>query len=104
MEIATTMVRFTVKADDMKNQSDKAVQICQPREEGNLSEWVPLRKIDWVKSDTHLEFNCVIMPKWVFMKGCLPMFIRGTVEFIYRINVTEEELFDASYELRNIIR
>lgn len=102
MEITTTMFRFSVKKTCMTNKSDKAIQICESEADNALNEWVPLKKIDWVEDKSFPEFFDVIMPKWVFMKGNLPKFIKGAIEFIYRIEIGTDNLFNASYELKNI--
>lgn len=103
MEIATTMVRFTVLAENMETKTDKAIQVRESNEEDAQYEWIPKKKIFWRQDKAMPKYNTCIMPKWAFLKGKLPQFVKGEIEFLHRDSVEGERLLEESYENRNIL-
>lgn len=90
MEITTTMVRFRFKKDKMEKQTDKAQLFLCGFKDNPTKVWVPLCKCE-ITEDEDKDYNVVIMPKWLYMKGDLPYY-SDAEEFVVTSEVTKQQL------------
>ena len=89
MEITTTMVRFPFYKGAMEKKTEKAQLFLCGETDAPVKIWVPLNKMEVKPLDD--EFNEVIMPKWIYMKGELPLYTNAE-EFIVKSEIAVEQL------------
>lgn len=86
MEITTTMVRFRCPKAMMDIKTPKA-QMFSFGEEQNQKVWVPENKIIVKPSNVSEDLNECVMPKWLYGKTMLPMYMQVDEEFFHTENV-----------------
>lgn len=88
MEISTTMVRFSYFKEAMEKKTEKAqLFLCGDRRNPEKV-WIPLNKLEIKDDEERPGYNEVVMPKWLFMKSCLP-FYTDPEEFIVTTEVKD---------------
>lgn len=91
MEITTTMVRFRYFKEAMEKKTSKAqLFLCGDRA-NPVKVWVPLSKCEIKEDEEDSNYNVVVMPKWLFLKGDLPYYT-DPEEFVVTSEVTTEQL------------
>lgn len=88
MTISTTMVRFSYPKEAMEKRTEKAqLFLCGDRRKPEKV-WVPLNKLEIKDDEERPGYNVVVMPKWIFMKGSLPLYT-DPEEFIVTTEVKD---------------
>ena len=94
MEITTTMVRFFFPKGRMEVKSDDAQMfLCPKSENEDVKIWVPFKKLCIRENKKNPNMNEVIMPKWLFYKTELTVYVSHS-EFVVTSEITEEQLFN----------
>lgn len=91
MEITTTMVRFRFAKEAMTKKTDKAQLFLCGNVENPTKVWVPLTKLEVEDDKEDAKYNVVTMPKWLFLKTDLVLFIQYN-EFVVKSIITESQL------------
>ena len=89
MEITTTMVRFRFPKAMMVKRTEKAQLFICEKDGAKAKVWVPLSKLEVKEADE--KDNEVVMAKWLYMKGELPLYTDAK-EFMVTSEVTQEQL------------
>lgn len=91
MEITTTMVRFRFAKEAMTKKTDKAQLFLCGNTENPTKVWVPLTKLQVKEDEEDVNNNVVTMPKWLFLKTDLVLFVQYN-EFVVKSIITESQL------------
>lgn len=97
MKITTTMIKFSFPISGMEIKSKDAQCFAGTFDGKEYKVWIPKTKCVILDGDyNHPENKIIIIPKWLFMKDALAMVIEDYEQFIFPVDIDDNEIANAS--------